>query len=323
MLAFNNGPAAAMSKPLVVRLCNWIGDVVLSLPALRLLEAHGYELHLYGKGWAPTVLSGTGWPVTVRDKTLGGRVAQLKALHAQLRQGRGRVEALAMPNSFSSAAELRLANFRVAGYARDGRGLLLSRRLPAGTGEHAVESFWAQACAMTGQSGPAPRTLDLPIADAARAQGQAVAREHAGDGGYICIAPFAAGTVHKMPKKWPGFPAFVQELAREGLPMLICPGPGELDEARTLYPQARIVENLPLDAYAALLAGSRLVVANDTGPAHIAAAVGAPVISVLGPTKVEQWAPWGPNVTILSRRPEWPAMDEVLARARQQLHTAR
>lgn len=310
-----------MSKPLVVRLCNWIGDVVLSLPALRLLEANGYELHLYGKGWAPSVLSGTGWPVTVRDKTLGGRVTQLKALHAQLRQGRGRVEALAMPNSFSSAAELRLANFRVAGYARDGRGLLLAKRLPSGPGAHAVESFWAQACGMTGQNLPAPKSLDLPIADHARAQGQAVAREHAADGRYICIAPFAAGTVHKMPKKWPGFPDFVAQLAHEGLPMLICPGPGETEEARTLYPQARIVENLPLDAYAALLAGSRLVVANDTGPAHIAAAVGAPVISVLGPTKVEQWAPWGPNVTILSRRPEWPAMDEVLARARQQLHS--
>lgn len=309
-----------MPQPLVVRLCNWIGDVVLSLPALRLLETNGYELHLYGKGWAPIVLSGTGWPVTVRDKTLGGRVAQLKALHAQLRQGRGRVQALAMPNSFSSAAELRLANFRVAGYARDGRGLLLAKRLQAGNGLHAVESFWAQACGMTGQNLPVPRKLDLPISDAARAQGQAVASEHAGDGGYICIAPFAAGTVHKMPKKWPGFPAFVAQLANEGLPMLICPGPGETEEARTLYPQARIVENLPLDAYAALLAGSRLVVANDTGPAHIAAAVGAPVISVLGPTKVEQWAPWGPNVTILSRRPDWPEMAQVLATAMQTLH---
>jgi heptosyltransferase-2 len=267
-------------------------------------------------------LSGTGWPVTVRDKTLSGRVAQLKALHASLRGGQGRVEALAMPNSFSSAAELRLANFRVAGYARDGRGLLLSKRLPAGTGPHAVESFWTQACGMTRQALPVPQHLALPVSDQAREQGRAVAHEHAGDGGYICIAPFAAGTVHKMPKKWPGFPAFVEQLSSAGLPMLICPGPGETEEARTLYPQARIVENLPLDAYAALLAGSRLVVANDTGPAHIAAAVGAPVISVLGPTKVEQWAPWGPNVTILSQRPEWPAMAQVLAVSRQKLAVA-
>ena len=123
-----------------------------------------------------------------------------------------------------------------------------------------------------------------------------------------------------MPKKWPGFPAFVAQLANQGLPMLICPGPGETEEARALYPQARIIQNLALDAYAALLAGSRLVVANDTGPAHIAAAVGAPVISVLGPTKVEQWAPWGPNVTILSRRPDWPEMAQVLATARQTLN---
>ena len=67
-------------RPLVVRLCNWIGDVVLSLPALQQLQSAGYALQLYGKGWAPTLLSGYGWPVTVRARTLGERVAQLKAL---------------------------------------------------------------------------------------------------------------------------------------------------------------------------------------------------------------------------------------------------
>ena len=35
----------------------------------------------------------------------------------------------------------------------------------------------------------------------------------------------------------------------------------------------------------------------------MAAAVGAPLLSVLGPTKPEQWAPWGPGVTVLRR---WP-----------------
>jgi heptosyltransferase-2 len=310
-----------MTTPLVVRLCNWIGDVVLSLPALRLLETHGHELHLYGKGWAPTLLSGTGWPVLVRDKTLATRVSQLKQLRGSLRQASSqrRIAALAMPNSFSSALELRLAGFQVSGYARDGRSLLLARRLKPGSGQHAAESFWTLACEMTGQTLPMPERLALPIADTARAQGLRIAHEQAGSDGYICIAPFAAGTVHKLPKKWPRFPEFVQQLAREGLPILICPGPGEVEEARSLYPQARIVENVPLDAYAALLAGSRLVVANDTGPAHIAAAVGAPLISVLGPTKVEQWSPWGPNVTVLSQRPDWPALEDVLLTACRQL----
>ena len=58
------------------------------------------------------------------------------------------------------------------------------------------------------------------------------------------------------------------------------------------------------------------MIANDTGPAHLAAAVGAPLLSVLGPTRPEVWAPWGPSVTVLRRWPEWPSADEVLHAAR-------
>jgi heptosyltransferase II len=312
-----------MHQPLVVRLCNWIGDVVLSLPALRLMQAHGFDLHLYGKGWAPTLLSGYDWPVTIRAKTWGDRVRQLGALKRSLAQAdptmTRRINALAMPNSFSSALELRLAGLRVSGYARDGRSLLLAQRQRPGTAPHALESFWSLACGVVGLDLPAPARIEMQVAAAAVERAQAIVVSHGWSGGYICIAPFAAGTVHKQAKKWPDFPAFVQQLAGLPLPIVICPGPGELDEARSLYPGAQIVERLPLDTYAALLKGSRLVVANDTGPAHIAAGVGAPLVSVLGPTKVEQWAPWGPNVTILSQRPAWPQVAQVLDAARVRL----
>ena len=134
------------TRPLIVRLCNWIGDVVLSLPALKRLQDSGYTLQLYGKGWAPTLLSGYAWPVTVRGKTLRDRVQQLKTLRAQCQAidpgFDARINALAMPNSFSSALELRLAGLRAAGLARDGRSLLLGHRLHAKpAGPHALESF--------------------------------------------------------------------------------------------------------------------------------------------------------------------------------------
>ena len=56
------------------------------------------------------------------------------------------------------------------------------------------------------------------------------------------------------------------------------------------------------------------VVANDTGPGHMAAAVGAPLVSVLGPTDAARWAPWGPTVRVAQRTGgAWPDVDEVLA----------
>lgn len=311
--------AAALRPQLIIRLCNWIGDVVLSLPALELLEAHGYELHLYGKAWAPELLSGYTWPVTVRRGNLRERVRQLKAL----RKGPGPTLALAMPNSFSSALEMRLAGMAVSGYARDGRSLLLSQRQPSGEEPHALQSFWRLACQLIGE--PALPLLDQPPADirmkfsALGAQAAAQLVQAHGLQGYVCIAPFAAGTVHKMPKKWPAFPELVQRMLAQGLQVVVCPGPGEEQEAKALYGQAITLPDVPLSAYAALLSKARLVVANDTGPAHIAAAVGAPLISVLGPTKVEQWRPWGSQAEIISHRPNWASVDEVWAAVNRRL----
>ena len=316
-----------MSAALTVRLANWIGDVVLGLPALRLLEQHGRALHLYGKRWAPTLLSGYAWPVTVRAHRLDDRIRQLSVLAREQRtldrSPAREVDALTLPNSFSSAAELRLAGFRVSGYAGDGRSLLLRQRQVPQLGVHALQSFWQLACGLLKLDLPAPQRIDMKLAPSALERADALVHARGWRDGHVCIAPFAVGTMHKLPKKWPAFPAFVRELARDGLPVVICPGPGELDEARALYPAAQIVEDLPLDAYAALLKGARLVVANDTGPAHLAAGVGAPLVSVLGPTRVEQWAPWGPNVTVLSRCPDFPSLDEVLGVARARLMPTR
>jgi heptosyltransferase-2 len=322
------------SRPLIVRLCNWIGDVVLSLPALERLQEAGYSLHLYGKGWAPTLLSGYDWPVTVRAKTLREQVMQLKAMRQQA-QARDpgfarRINALAMPNSFSSALELRLAGFSVAGFAKDGRSLMLGQRIAAATGPHALESFWALAAGLIGGPGSLdlapPESIKLRIATPALQRARALVAERGwatrgppGAGGYLCIAPFAVGTVHKQDKRWPGFPELARRLCASGMTVVVCPGPGELALARSAYPQAEVIENLPLDAYAALLQGSAGVIANDTGPGHIAAATGAPLISVLGPTQVEQWRPWGPNITLLSARPDWPTVDQVLAAVQAKL----
>lgn len=313
-------------RPLIVRLCNWIGDVVLSLPALQRLQDGGFSLQLYGKGWAPTLLSGYAWPVTVRGKTLRDRVMQLKTLRALCQAVDpgfdGRINALAMPNSFSSVLELRLAGLRAAGVARDGRSLLLSQRLHApAAGPHALESFCALADGLLGSASTPPAVIGMQLSAAAMQQARALVAERGWrtDSGYVCIAPFAAGTVHKRDKRWPGFPALTQQLCDLGLTVVVCPGPGETALAHSAYPGAQVVENLPLDGYAALLQGSRLVIANDTGPGHLAAATGAPLISVLGPTRVEQWRPWGNTITLLSDRPDWPAVPAVLAAVQARL----
>ena len=315
-----------MPQPFVVRLCNWIGDVVLSLPALRLLQAHGFDLHLYGKGWAPALLSGYDWPVTVRADSFVDRVKQLAALKRSLAAAapttEPRVNALAMPNSFSSALELRMAGFRTSGYAYDGRRLLLAQAQPRparGQQPHELETLWRLACGVLGEHLPAPADIEMRVSSGARRQIDDLVAARGWQQGFICLVPFSTGMVYGQSKKWPHFPALAAQLASTGLPLVVCPGPGESDEARASYADAVVLDNIKLDAYAALLQRSRLVVANDTGPAHIAAAVGARLLSVLGPTRVERWGPWGANVTVLRRLSGWPSTADAKSAAERLL----
>ena len=137
-------------RPLIVRLRNWVGDVVLTVPALRLLQSHGYELELVGKGWAASLLAGEGWPVHARPRTLRARIAQLKALGRAARavdpDFDSRENALVLPPAFSAALEMRLAGLKAVGNATEARSMLLKRALPAVREGHELLRTWLLAC---------------------------------------------------------------------------------------------------------------------------------------------------------------------------------
>ncbi len=294
-----------------------VGDVVLGVPALKLLQAQGYDLHLYGKGWAGSLLAGHGWPCTARARTLKERVRQLRDLRAHCRAiDTGfdqRPNMLVMPNSFSSAFEGRWAGLRPCGYARDGRRLLLHHAWqPALSPEHALEGFWGLACRMTGQTAPPPASIDLAVSAGAQAKADQLLPQRGVRPGFVCIVPFAAGDVDGKDKRWPDFAAFTRSALNQDRDIVVCPGPGEEAMARQHHGGAICLPGLDLGTYCGVLKRASLVVSNDTGPAHMAAAVGTPVLSVLGPTKPEQWAPWSPQTRIVQGTTAlWPSMDEV------------
>jgi heptosyltransferase II len=63
------------------------------------------------------------------------------------------------------------------------------------------------------------------------------------------------------------------------------------------------------------------VVANDTGPGHLAAAVGAPLISVLDKTVREMYGAVGPQVTVVQTHNGWPSVDEVLQHTLERIYS--
>lgn len=315
-----------MTRPVVIRLRNWVGDVVLSVPTLQRIEQAGFTLHLIGKGWAPSLLAGFGWQVHRLPGGTRERIAQLRTLRRSLApqlDGKapgcgGKADAVVFPYSFGSALEMRLAGWRALGFAYEGRSLLLGRALPKPVGVHTVQEYWQLADAFLGTRAPVPAALGWRIDDAARVRARAVMQAHGLAPGFVLACPFAGGTYDHHDKRWPHFPAFVQQAQKAvARPLVLCPGPGEeLAVARRDYTGATILEGVDMGTYAALMDEAALMVSNDTGPGHLAAAVGVPLLSVLGPTVPAHWGAWGPNAHIERRWPGWPAVDAILHRTR-------
>ncbi|MDE2452054.1 MAG: hypothetical protein KGL43_00535, partial [Burkholderiales bacterium] len=125
---------------------------------------------------------------------------------------------------------------------------------------------------------------------------------------------FAGGTWDGKDKTWPGFAAFAAGPLRGfGRSIVVCPGPGEEAVAREGFGRATLLRGVDLGTYAALLEEAALMISNDTGPGHIAAAVGTPLISVLGPSNPALWGAWGANVHNVRHPPGWPTDEEVAA----------
>jgi heptosyltransferase-2 len=303
-------------RPLIVRLRNYVGDVVLSLPALELLQLAGYTLHLVGKPWAGELLAAYGWSVYPRPGPLPYRIRQLRALRRNLSSldpgFSTRENMLVFPNAFSGALEARLAGLRAVGHATEGRSWLLARAEPPLWG-HALQHFWALSCRFLRLDLPVPEQIGLRVSMADQQLADAWLRRHGVRQGFVVVCPFAGGVFENQPKVWPHFASFVQELTATDRDVVCCPGPADVGAERLIG--ATLIRDVDLGVYSGILRRAAIVVANDTGPGHLAAAVGVPTVSVLGPTVPEQWAPWGPTVKIVRKWPRWPTMDEVMCAA--------
>ncbi len=303
------GPARG---PLAVRLCNWVGEVVLSVPTLRRLAAAGFALELVGRRWSVDLLAGEPWRVSVRPAATAQAVGLFRALRRARAAGRP-APALLLTKSFSSALEARLGGWRPVGYARDARSLLLAQAVPLPRFAHASHAYWHLASVFLGEEAPYPTRVDLVpgAAHAARAASLLEARG-LGARSFVALCPFSGADDREQAKVWPGFAALGRRLAADGVPTVVCPGPGEESRVAEVLPAAVSLPGLDLGAYAAVLSRARGVVANDTGPGHLAAAVGAHLIAVYGPRSVAAWAPLGARVTLLHAA-EWPNVEAVAA----------
>lgn len=113
---------------------------------------------------------------------------------------------------------------------------------------------------------------------------------------YVVIHP---GSIMKT-KRWhtDKFSEVARGLLSRGFTVIVTAGPGEESFASNIAKKVDgtvILLGLSIPELAELIRGARLYVGNDSGPMHLAAAVGTPVVAVWGSSDSRRWRPWGAN----------------------------
>ncbi len=291
----------------IVRLPNWLGDTVMAQPLLRALRRAVPDAQLWCLGpWVSTVLESE--PGITRRLVPRGRTAARLAQARRLRQVRFDL-ALIVPNSFETALAGWLcgARWRV-GYAADARNVLLThaiRRDPTPTHEATTYLRLLEPLGVDEPSG-APH---LAIDPARRSEARRLIAEAGLAPGHPRVG-LQLGAAFGPSKLWP--PERLGLLARRldargvDTVLLGSAGTGGLEDAvreAAGVPVRSLVGRDRPALLAALMAELDAVVAADSGPAHVAAAVGVPTVTLFGPTDPRLTAPLGPGQRAIWRQP--------------------
>ncbi|HSH76224.1 MAG TPA: glycosyltransferase family 9 protein [Longimicrobiales bacterium] len=264
----------------IIRAPNHLGDIVAALPAV---VADGSDV-LVVRWLAPVVrMAGPQGEVLPFDRGLRGFVRAVRELRRR-RYSRG----VLLTPAFSAAWLLRCGGVRhLRGTATDGRSFLLREPVPvqALRSHHRIEGYGI----LLGEDPagfPRPVRIEPPEERLERWRD----RMPGGEGPLLGIFPGA----HAPARRWPvdRFARLVSRLAAAGARLVVMGGPGETALTARVAAAARgaldVGGRTDLFDLAALLSLCDLVVTNDTGPMHLAGAVGTRTVSLWGPSDPEE-----------------------------------
>lgn len=295
-----------MSPVLAVRLDS-AGDVLLTGPAVRAMAAHADAVDVLagpaGRA-AARLLPGVRDVLELDAPWVGYRPAPVDAgaVATTVDEVRARGYSAAVvftsfhQSALPAALLLRLAGVPfVAATSEDYPGSLLDVRHHRASGRHEVEAALdlARAAGFPLPAGEPPRLRVVARDDA---------RGLVPEGEYVVVHP-GASVPARAPRPEQAR-ALVAALAAAGRRVVVTGGPRETATTALVAGGAAGARDLggrtTLEELAAVLAGAAAVVVGNTAPAHLAAAVGTPVVSLFSPVvPAEQWRPWGvPHVLL-------------------------
>lgn len=304
------------SKRILVLRYRFIGDTILTVPFLRNLrraEPDARIVWVVAPGSSdvvrgiPYVDEMVFWdPVTIHadsrgeHRTLAAKWRFIKALRAQRFD-----KAYVLKRSLSSAVIAWLSGARErVGFDTEGRGFLLTRRVPYRHDRHEVLNFLEVL-----RADGVPVTDDYLESwssdDELRKADEILAREGFAPGDrFAVIHPFAA-----IPQRgWhlDDFALLAARLGEQGLRVAVLGAPRErgiFEQSRELFGScADLVGKSDLRTSMALLRRAALFVGNDSGIMHLAAAAGTPLVALFGPQSPVKFGPWSERARIIYKQ---------------------
>ena len=300
---------------IALRAPNWLGDAVMALPAIAALRRAFAEddVTVVGPASALAIFQEEHDALPASVMPIAGGAGRQAA--ASLRAG-GFDRIVLFTNSFGSAWVARRAGIRERwGYGGRGRGVLLTRAVKRPSKEergHHADFYRVLARRLAEGDGSAD-VLNAPPRLVARQTTRTLAADtlrRAGIDPAQPLAVFAPGAAYGHAKRW--LPERVAEVAarmvrERGMAAVLTGAAGDRDTGRAIESWLRAqapaeagrVTNLigapgGVRSLIGLLAHARVVISNDSGAAHVAAALGVPTVTIFGPTDERATAPAGP-----------------------------
>lgn len=317
-------PRSPKINRIVVRATNWVGDAVMTVPALREIRRLFPDAHitLATRSWAEGLFEDADF----LDDLMVHEGSRLRSVIHQVREWRRRSFDLAIlfPNSLETAlvASLAAVPLRI-GYATESRRKLLTHPLDlpqSRNSEHEVYYYLNIVARLEwfvdGTQNFLNRQPDasLEVSENRKLGARDLLRAN-GIGGTTRARPLIAlcpGSINSRAKRWPAdryavlADRFIDEYRADVL--LI----GSAAEQQVSLEVSGRMRNKPvlltgkteLKELVAALSQVDLLVTNDTGPAHISAALGRPTLVIFGPTNPSTTRPFSPFAEILRHPPD-------------------
>ena len=305
---------------IMIRATNWVGDAILALPALRAVRQRNpaADIAIVARPYVADIY---------RDQEICNQLIPYdpKHLHAGF-SGRERLAselrarkfdvALLLQNAFDAAWLAWRARIpERIGYARDGRGFLLTRAVPvprAGEIPAHEKFYYLELLRRAGwlDSVADESLISLRVPDEQRRRADEFLHESGVRQGAMRIA-IGAGASYGSAKCWP--PSRFAEVANRwqskvDADVILFGTAAEASVSTAISSEMRrppidLTGKTAIADLPALLSQCHLFIGNDSGAMHVAAAVGLPIVAVFGPTDPFGTAPVTPRSTVVQQKP--------------------